>query len=918
MGNSQCATAPNDAFWEVNVKNWTPQHVHSWLLTIDKDLKSVANIFKKNKIKGCDLIEFDKNENQTMFQSMNIPIGHRMVLMKEIHKLVLNNNHNNNNNINNNNDDNNNTMPQLHLTPSHTNKLNNNNNNNIENESQNKINVQLNPMNSNKIHLNDYQQQNRTQNMINNVHHKMNQSMTVEYNAYNADIDTTEPYDEDNNNINHLTFNGYDDSINQSDDKQQDINNHNNDDDDDGEYHFNDYNDHEQQEEDSYFKNNNNTNSLYDENSQQSRRRLPSQPQLSHNQHSHNQHSQQRPNVTRNNSDLSQPTTKLNLDGNRSNNRSNKSKKTPSLSLRQSLSKIKDLKDVFRHSHNGSGGDFVILETPSSSSSNRTPLPLNQSNQWTVKKPPYGDFGDGQDEVDHDDDDDDDDNDVMTNQYNIHHPPGSFPVGRPMLANMRSNTPLKKRGINDNDRNYWGWRQDAGDDITNYYHNENNKNGISGISIKHKNNNNEESKNDEKDNNNNNGDNDDDNKYGHDDDDPSDYFNEDYNYMTDSDVSYPSAIAKLTKCHTKTLFMLETTKKYLLNGYLREHGILKIIDGIEKVITSYFDDSAMCFDIKINDLFKKSDGYNKLHGREFEFNLGMDHKIELRPTLTHKIKYNDNYIKFNVMELSLECEALPIKIDKCNVLINILCICHEIKYQKIDIYSFGTDLLGDSNDFTNYNLLNKSGLLLIIPYNDMENLHDLKFEINATILDIEYDPNYEHYGIIPRYNETLKMSNNISFIWKLNDRILKIMYNDIFKQKFYSSHFDFEHWCLSCYKHDDGQLIICLNLLRLQSKYQSIDCQSVISLKNNKQIIWSENTNLHCDIQYNNSFKWKLNTESTNKLFKIITNNNNNNNTHNHDISINIQINIIKKNKKQSKLQNDIYNNWLENDMENY
>ena len=33
-----------------------------------------------------------------------------------------------------------------------------------------------------------------------------------------------------------------------------------------------------------------------------------------------------------------------------------------------------------------------------------------------------------------------------------------------------------------------------------------------------------------------------------------------------------------------------------------------------------------------------------------------------------------------------------------------------------------------------YNLLNKSGLRMIIPQNDIENLDHLKFKINATIL----------------------------------------------------------------------------------------------------------------------------------------------------------------------------------------
>ena len=65
--------------------------------------------------------------------------------------------------------------------------------------------------------------------------------------------------------------------------------------------------------------------------------------------------------------------------------------------------------------------------------------------------------------------------------------------------------------------------------------------------------------------------------------------------------------------------MLETTKKYLLSGYLREQdiNIHKLFHGIGKLITTYFDDSAMNFEIGISDLCK-SNGHNKLHGKTFK------------------------------------------------------------------------------------------------------------------------------------------------------------------------------------------------------------------------------------------------------------------------------------------------------------
>eukprot|EP01083_Nonionella_stella_P124825 377178_1 len=188
-----------------------------------------------------------------------------------------------------------------------------------------------------------------------------------------------------------------------------------------------------------------------------------------------------------------------------------------------------------------------------------------------------------------------------------------------------------------------------------------------------------------------------------------------FDTSSDDSYPYPSAIDQLTSRHHTTLFMLQTTKTYLLNGYLRNEGIHKIMripKAITDVVLDYYDDSSMAFDIKIRELLSKSNGFNKLEGTSFKFELNMDHKIKLRPTLTHRIRRDmtgnidenevDGIHEFNDIELALECEALPIKIDKCMVLVNILCTCHEIKYQKMDLFAFGTDLLGDHDD-NNFN-----------------------------------------------------------------------------------------------------------------------------------------------------------------------------------------------------------------------
>eukprot|EP00484_Ammonia_sp_Unknown_P021986 CAMPEP_0197033688 /NCGR_PEP_ID=MMETSP1384-20130603/12030_1 /TAXON_ID=29189 /ORGANISM="Ammonia sp." /LENGTH=741 /DNA_ID=CAMNT_0042463531 /DNA_START=222 /DNA_END=2447 /DNA_ORIENTATION=+ len=548
-------------------------------------------------------------------------------------------------------------------------------------------------------------------------------------------------------------------------------------------------------------------------------------------------------------------------------------KKTPTLSLRQSLSKIKDLKHVFHHSA-GDAGDFVMLDTPTASSRESSceppPKPVlnaldGASNAVNTR------FIAGAGNVKH----------VKHDEWEQHeeykhedapHPMHPVPVlaggvHRPALSDYRSHTSLKHRSIaqhnshrhnNHNDGNYFDWRADAGD-TTNYFVpppvsrplTMSTLNMVSNRSLRIGQMNDVDQEEAAS------------MRY-HQEDDSRDM-------VELSEESYPSAIKHLTSKHTRSLFMLETTKRYLLTGYLRQCGIEIKIAGIREMVTAYFDDSLIMYEIKIADLFAQINNTAgadtlKLFGKTFTFDLNLDHEIELVPTLKIQQTRDSNGELVNDIELALECENLPSKIDKCGVLINMLCICHEIKYQKIDIYSFGLDYYNKAGDYHNFNLLNKRGLQMIIPQTDIENLHELQFKINATVLDIEYDPHYENFGVIPSYNERLTMSERVRYVWKLNQRILKIMNQDIFKQKFYSPHFDQEHWCLSCYQLD-GHIMVCLNLLRLPSPLQSIECDAVIAIQKEQQVLCRLDQHISMDIGFNSCFKWTLDADATHTLF---------------------------------------------------
>ena len=334
-------------------------------------------------------------------------------------------------------------------------------------------------------------------------------------------------------------------------------------------------------------------------------------------------------------------------------------------------------------------------------------------------------------------------------------------------------------------------------------------------------------------------------------------------YHSDSGCSYTSMFDALLNKHSRTLFMLQSTKSHLLAGYLRRYGIqsaLDVPDGIYAVVLSYFDDSAMRFDIRIEDLFSKSecfrlDSRTKLKGDLFTFDLNMDHQIEFVPTLPHQRRDDLNYI-----ELSLECQYLPIKIDGASVLINILCTCHEVKYRKMDIYRFGTNFINDVGDGSehNYNLLNRSGLQMVIPQRDIENVNALEFAITATVLDIEYDPNYDGFILRRDYNSRLTMSRTTKFEWTLSRRQWASLGMQ-FKQRFYSAAFDCDYWCLSCYQLN-GQLLIQLNLLRLPLDVDSVDLEAHCALQIGAIEIWSDikAKGKGMDIEYNNSFKWTV------------------------------------------------------------
>ncbi len=105
----------------------------------------------------------------------------------------------------------------------------------------------------------------------------------------------------------------------------------------------------------------------------------------------------------------------------------------------------------------------------------------------------------------------------------------------------------------------------------------------------------------------------------------------DYYEFHTQEIYEDHKVEELTSEHTKTLYMLETVKIYLLSGYLRTEGITKIFyipEGILNVVLLFYDDSFMNFHIKINDLFAELDGIrnplDKLQGREFKFHLNMD------------------------------------------------------------------------------------------------------------------------------------------------------------------------------------------------------------------------------------------------------------------------------------------------------
>jgi len=103
------------------------------------------------------------------------------------------------------------------------------------------------------------------------------------------------------------------------------------------------------------------------------------------------------------------------------------------------------------------------------------------------------------------------------------------------------------------------------------------------------------------------------------------------------------------------------------------------------------------------------------------------------------------------------------------------------------------------------------------------------------------------------------MSKEVDFEWTLSRRQWQSSAMR-FKQRFYSTAFDNDYWCLSCYQHD-GQLLIQLNLLRLPIGYDSVDFQARCVLSAGQKEIWSGCKKVgsgKMDIEYKNSYKWTV------------------------------------------------------------
>ena len=121
------------------------------------------------------------------------------------------------------------------------------------------------------------------------------------------------------------------------------------------------------------------------------------------------------------------------------------------------MSKIKDL-NTFRHGNNGSNGDFVILETPTPSSSSNILFTTNisQSNQWEErnKKHLFGQFQEAGDDEEEDGNAYDDfkvNNNGVCWSFNVDHRPSTPLRTRAILAAQRANN-----------ANYYNWRQMPG------------------------------------------------------------------------------------------------------------------------------------------------------------------------------------------------------------------------------------------------------------------------------------------------------------------------------------------------------------------------------------------------------------------------------------------------------------------------
>eukprot|EP00485_Elphidium_margaritaceum_P013875 CAMPEP_0202728370 /NCGR_PEP_ID=MMETSP1385-20130828/185591_1 /ASSEMBLY_ACC=CAM_ASM_000861 /TAXON_ID=933848 /ORGANISM="Elphidium margaritaceum" /LENGTH=884 /DNA_ID=CAMNT_0049394617 /DNA_START=156 /DNA_END=2811 /DNA_ORIENTATION=- len=328
---------------------------------------------------------------------------------------------------------------------------------------------------------------------------------------------------------------------------------------------------------------------------------------------------------------------------------------------------------------------------------------------------------------------------------------------------------------------------------------------------------------------------------------------------------------------------------------------------------SYFDESSIHYFVNVAKICEKTSMAQSktLRGKTFTFDLNMEHEMEFVPTLQIKQRRqstddNDDGKLFYDIELSLECEHLPAKIDRCDVLMNIMCICHELKYQKIDIFAFGIDYY-KPDGYADLNMLNKKGLQMLIADVDLSRVEYLRFKMSATVLHIEYDPHYENFSYTPRYNRCLNLRSRIAYTWPLSKHVLSIMAGDTFKQKFYSPHFHNEYWCLSCYKHEEsGQIIVCLNLLRLPAALKSIECETQITLQRSataRPVCQLRGVH-RMDIQYNNCVKFKVSVADSNALFRSMCSKllvlQDGSEEH---VAVQVQINVTKRNSKRMQTQ---------------